>query len=146
MSRPATIHIGIDPGVNTGYAVWDSAERAIISMRTTSFWDVVDELYRLDASSVNFHVHIEDPNGNKPVFGKKSASSPATMQKIGQNVGSNKREASLLITLCQRNSWVYTAHVPKKSKVKADEFKRLTGISERTSQHVRDAVLLVIGR
>lgn len=115
-------------------------------METTDFWSVVETLYRYTASLVPIIVHIEDPNGNKPVFIKPGANSAAIGRKIGQNVGSNKREASLLIELCKREDWPHTVHVPRKSKVKADEFKKYTGITDRTSQHVRDAVMLIYGR
>ena len=140
------IHMGIDPGVHTGVAFWHSDKRELTHTDTLDFWSTVEEMYRLVAGHLPYCIHIENPNANKPVFLKKGIGGERSIQKIAQNVGSNKREASLLIELCKREGWNYQEHVPKRGKLDSATFRKFTGITRRMSQHERDAAMLVYGR
>lgn len=147
-----SLRIGIDPGVHTGVCVYDRASKRIVKLVTTGFWgaiDIIAEYRRIDPSLV---VCFEDPNGNKPVFLKGFKGSQDAQnrmyQKVGQNVGSNKREASLVSEYCQRNNIQAIGTRPTArslTKLKADAFARITGWTERSSEHARDAAMLVWG-
>jgi hypothetical protein len=141
------IYIGIDPGIHTGVAVWDSKQRIIREIKTMNFWDTIALInnYRIHTPTVV----IEDPSGNKPVFVKDLVGQHKALTKKAQNVGSNKREATLLIEYCEREGFRVLPVVPVKkrgAKVSADHFKKLTGYVKSTSQHARDAALLVYGK
>jgi hypothetical protein len=137
--------IGIDPGVNVGYALWNSQEKKFYCLATMGFWDTIKKLSELKQEVKQLYtVVIEDPNLNKPTFFRKGQNK-FMMQKISQNVGSNKRDATLLIEWLQYNGFKIQRVKPTSAKWKDDLFKRLTGHKGRTSQHVRDAAKLVFG-
>lgn len=149
------ISIGIDPGKSTGYAV--CVDKRLVSLETTDFWGCCDNLKDVGVKEFGVKVYIEDPNINRPIFMKKGVikgagaekSEQLMMQKIAQNVGANKREASLLIELCKRlDIEVVPCQPTKKSmnKMSAESFNKLTGYEGRSSEHARDAAMLVFGR
>jgi len=143
MGNRQKIYIGIDPGVTTGLAVWDGKD---IVFHTTDFWGAIEEIQQW---IVPITVVIEDPSKNKPVFHRdlkvRGDKRDRTMLKIGQNVGSNKREGQLLIEYCEQNGIECRAIKPTSSKWDAKQLKVYTGITKSTNQHVRDAIKLVYG-
>lgn len=145
----ARYYIGIDPGVNTGVAVWDKKEKAFKYFSTTDFWELIEGIGSLGWTEEDKEDHvvcIEDPNVNKPLFANKKGSTKSLI-KIAQNVGSNKREASLLIDFFERNGIAFKALPPsRKGKLSSEQFKAYTGYTGRTNEHVRDAAMLVFGR
>lgn len=167
----ATLFIGIDPGVKTG--VCNYSKGKITELLTLNFWETVDYLARLgsiqkqDAQTDPFKlkVVIEDPNFNKPIFEDskffrdlRTLANSGNWQKLeeavksrgkqGQNIGSNKREAQLLIEYCKRQNIEVTQRPPVKghlAKMDAVKFELITGYKKRSSQHARDAAGLVFG-
>ncbi len=139
--------IGIDPGVHTGFASWDTDKKEFTVLKTLTFWKTIKAFEAIDLETPKelIHVYIEDPGGNKPTFGR-SRMSKAILDRKSQNVGSNKAEARLLIEYLKMNGYNYTAVVPTASKLKAEGFEKMTKITTRTSQHVRDAAFMVYGR
>ena len=148
------IFIGIDPGRNTGFAVWDAQKKEFFEMHTFDFWKTVSLLERyaaLDDSALEvenrkleIHVVIEDPNQNKPTFSKHRQSA-TVREKISQNIGANKRDAQLLIELAKNLGLTVHAIRPDRAKWTAETFKSYTGYHGRTSEHSRDAARLVYG-
>ena len=142
------ILIGIDPGVKTGFAV--TKDKKIIEILTLDFWKTIERINYYHQLGDRVKIYIENPNGNKPVFVKAGANSSQSYVKIGQNVGSNKREASLLIEYCKINNIEVVPVIPKKKaissgKIKEGYFKKITGYDKRCSQHGRDALMLIFG-
>lgn len=140
------IYIGIDPGVKTGFAVWDSESRSYVRIDTLDFWGTYDgviyEYYPSDALPV---IVIEDPSQNRPTFDKGERGA-RRREKISQNVGANKREGQLLADRFESLGFEVRRVRPAKgtgSKMNAPAFSRLTGFTGRTSQHGRDAAMLV---
>lgn len=141
------LYIGIDPGVHTGFAVWQSNIKMYRYLETLNFWSTIDFLQtfiREGLKQVTLVV-IEDPNMNKPIF-KQAGLSNMDYQRKAQNVGMNKKEASLIIDYCKREKLDFEIVRPSTAKWNHDFFKAATGIKKRCSQHVRDAVKLVHGR
>lgn len=138
------VHVGIDPGVNVGFAL--SHKGKLLQLATLSFWEVVAELEAL-AEGARIHVYIEDPNANRPTFHKKGADNAAKREKISQNVGMNKRDAQLLIQKVELLGVSVVPIPPRGSKITdAALFRKLTGWEATSSQHARDAAMLVLGR
>ncbi len=139
-------YIGIDPGVKTGYALWRDDT---LHVSTTTFWAMAGTLEQF----ANIHepetvtVVIEDPNLNRPVwFNGKGANNHATALKVAQSVGSNKRDAQLLIELAESLGFDVCRIRPTKQKWNRQTFERITGYTSRTSEHGRDAARLIVGR
>lgn len=136
------IAVGIDPGKNTGVAVWDCKEEKFLLLETMSFWTTFTTVtVDLWPKHEKLLAIVEDPRGNNPVFnrghkGKRNL-------KIAQNVGMNKKEAGLLIEGFRRSGIPTRGVVPKQSKINAAQFKQMTGYQGRTNEHKRDAGRLV---
>lgn len=142
-----SIYIGIDPGVDTGICIWDADKKVIVDLITLNFWSVIDlVLYYQKLKDTVLTVVVEDPNLNKAIHWnqKKSVGGLNAATKIAQNVGMNKKEASLILQYLKINDFQYKAIKPTARKVTASYFKQLTGYEKRTNQHCRDAAMLVI--
>ncbi len=143
--------VGIDPP--KGFALWNCTKQRFEIIRTLSFWDIIERLNAManDEKNLNFEdrftVYIEAPQENAPVWRKgKGAQDGPAFARVCQNVGENKCAAKLLIAFCEKFGINYVACKPTKNswtKMDAKTFKRLTNIDQRTSEHGRDAALLV---
>ena len=143
------ICIGIDPGTHTGVAVWDTREGKFLSLETLPihralekvkelshpFWHM-DKLYHDDIQVV-----FEDAR-QRTWFGKGDVSAKM------QGAGSVKRDCSIWEDFCKDYGIPFQAKPPVKgaTKISADYFKMVSGWTGRTSEHSRDAAMLVIGR
>ena len=152
------IYIGIDPGAKTGLAVWDSRKRSFCTLSTFTFWKCVAHLEKYLEAYMDTHfetgtkrpmqVIIEDPNLNKVTFRRQEGETGINDRK-GQNVGMNKRDAQLWIAYFEER-WPQIQVIQRKpdkhtSKKDAKAFQMLTKYQGETSQHARDAALLIFG-
>lgn len=140
--------VGIDPGVNTGFALWDRLTTEIRMMHTWDFWKVID-WFRTGPISIdpnNYFVIIETPNAARTLYARKDDQSEGRgRERMASNVGSNRREAELLADGIERLGFEVRRVTPTRSKWTAADLKRKTGITQRTNEHVRDAIALVYG-
>ena len=131
------IYIGIDTGVNTGWAAWSKEERRFFKIETIMIHEAI---LRIDNLKTHYSllVRIEDARLRKWFKGGKEKA---------QGVGSVKRDAKILEDFCKDKGIPYEMVAPKnnKTKVTAEYFKRITGWEGRTSTHSRDAAMLVVG-
>lgn len=135
--------IGIDPGAQTGYAVFDVLLSELTEARTMTFWEVVERAKELSPRLTYFVV--EDPAQNRPVFLHGQPTAPQR-ERIAQNVGMNKREATLLIEGLHRLGFSVVRVKPTEEKWSSNMFRGVTGYDKRVSQHARDAARLCFGR
>ena len=139
-------YVGIDPGVNTGWASWDSESKQFLNIYTTNFWDCITALKLLPKEIVeSCCVIIEDPNLNRPTFDRPGQNNFA-MRKIAQNVGSNKRDAQLIIEWLEANKFEVIKVKPTTGKWDSKTFKSITKWEGSTNEHGRDAAKLIFGR
>jgi hypothetical protein len=141
--------LGIDPGVNTGLAVYCSKSDALEAVFTTDFWGSVEfiDKYIEDAWCINQQViAVVELSDTRHVWHKSAKSkfkTDAAKVSVGLDVGSVLREATLLVKyLEKRGITTYTVPPAKDGKKDADFFARATGWSKQTNQHSRDAGLL----
>ena len=172
MSTTPYTAIGIDPGVNTGIAVWTPSLK-LLSLATTSAYDslyAVQQLYRDYPNSI---FYIEDPNGDKAAFTsmlnhatKATMLAPSqrksalrTSIKIAQDVGKVKAHAQHIIERLESLGAVVVKVNPSRRrkagktsdprlfnmpvKLTSAQFEQLTGYPGSTNEHVRDAATLV---
>lgn len=130
------IYIGIDPGVNTGVAVWDSNSKKFLSIETMPILEAISKVnvYR-DAVVI-----IEDARQRK-WFGNSG-------KERLQGAGSIKRDCQIWQEFLESNEITHYWVAPKNNKTKLDamQFKQITGYVGRTNVHGRDAAMLVYGR
>lgn len=131
--------IGIDPGVNTGFAVWSIQDQRLLRVESCSIIDALDALDEYVAKGVALKVVFEDARKRK-WFGN------AGREKL-QGAGSVKRDCGVIEEFLQKRGIPYRAVAPQAGATKWDDarFRKITGWPSRTNEHARDASLLVFG-
>ncbi|QQV90553.1 hypothetical protein Danklef1_69 [Polaribacter phage Danklef_1] len=135
------ILIGIDPGVKTGFAVIYNGEKKAI---TLTIHNALQQVKTLLNQHGEIHVRVEDARKRK-WFGPNSAAKK-------QGAGSIKRDCKIwydfLKELSKENHTNLTFEMihPIKGGTKIDKelFKKMSGIKTVTSEHARDAFLLIM--
>jgi len=137
------ILIGIDTGVNTGFAVAvdEGNGGKLIHVKcltiTMAMVEVVNYINAYGRSDIK--LFIEDARLRTWFTGGREKA---------QGVGSIKRDAQIWEEWCKENEINYLMVHPKANvtKLKAIAFKKLTQWTEVTNEHSRDAAMLVFGR
>lgn len=138
------IYIGIDPGTHTGVAVWDSREGKFLSLGTLPIHRAMTFILtwslKAEETGQEIQVVFEDARQRK-WYGNDSNAKR-------QGAGSVKRDCSIWEDFCRDYQISFVAVPPMKGGTKVSEsyFKTISGWKGRTSNHARDAAMLVIGR
>lgn len=124
--------IGIDSGLNTGFAIWDRQDKTLecFSLMIHQAFELILK-YRPEC-----FVRVEDARLRKYITGGR--------EKL-QGAGSIKRDAKIWEDFLIDKNIPFEMVSPKNNRTKLDEvkFKRITGFKGRTNQHARDAAMLV---
>lgn len=132
--------VGIDPGQETGFAVYSLKQRNFEALMSISFWQVFDEL---DAYPIHqTKVVVEVPTTNR-VF-HQPAKGLGPLQRQSVNVGRVLREAELMAEGVARLGFTTIKSNPI-GKADKKRFQQITGFMGRLNQHQRDAGLLCWG-
>lgn len=137
------ILIGIDTGVNTGFAVAiDDGDGGVLQkVECVSITKAMANINELVSTSgkENIKLYIEDARLRTWFTGGREKA---------QGVGSVKRDAQIWEEWCKEQDLNYIMIHPKANttKTKADVFKKRTGWLGRTNEHARDAAMLVFRR
>lgn len=141
-----SVCIGIDVGTHTGLAVWDSDRFTIIeTLPIHAALLRVKELFDRYAHNGNgVTVYFEDAR-QRTWFPKMTAAKDRARL---QGAGSVKRDSTIWEDALTDWGIPFVAVAPKNNltKMTAQYFARLTGWKGRTSEHARDAAMLVFGR
>ena len=139
-----TLYIGIDPGTHTGVAIWDKTYRrleVVDTMTITRALELVTANVELcKAFGGEVVVFIEDAR-------KRTWFGSSNREKL-QGAGSVKRDCAIWETFCDELGVECRKIAPKHNttKLTASQFRVLTHWQGRTSDHARDAAMLVFGR
>lgn len=133
--------IGIDTGTHTGLAVWDDTKRELVSLETLPIHKALSRVLAISGSEDVF-VIFEDAR-QRTWFGKDKN----TNAKL-QGAGSIKRDCSIWEDFLKDYEIPFRAVPPIKGGTKLSEeyFKLITHYKGRTSNHSRDAAMLVFGK
>lgn len=139
--------IGIDPGVKTGYAEWLPAERALVAVETTRIHQAMQLVRACRDRGERMRVLIEDAR-LRTWFGGADARMRRSGAGIREGVGSVKRDCAIWEDFLTDLGVPFQLIKPAAGATKWDDarFKKLTGWAGRTSNHARDAAMLVFGR
>jgi hypothetical protein len=131
--------IGIDAGTHTGFAVWSWEDKKLVDIRTLAIHEALEEVMLYHESMGGVIVRVEDAR-LRSYFG---TSGP----EMWQGAGSIKRDCSIWEDFLEDKGITFQMVAPKnnKTKLKSAMFKRLTGWNRQTSEHARDAAMLVYG-
>lgn len=130
--------IGIDPGVQTGIAVWDKDGKQFSIVCSVKIHEAM-EVVKSIADMNDVVVRIEDARKRK-WFGN------AGREQL-QGAGSIKRDCGIWESFLTDNKINFELVAPKNNKTKltAISFNRMTGWNKQTNEHARDAGMLVFG-
>ncbi len=136
-----TYAIGIDPGAETGIAIWNRVEKRFEKIESLDFWSAF--AYIVNTFDVkDCRLFIELTKG-VPVYNRyRGEGNQAMVLKIAMNAGGVVRESELLIEGF-RQAGFEVVECPAVNKQNQEQFKRLTGWAARTNQHERDSGVLV---
>lgn len=137
------IYIGIDTGVSTGFAIWDSQDKEFLQISTYKI-HVAMRVLESHIEHYNIHVIVED--ARKVRFFKHEQQAGAKAR--AQGAGSVKRDAVIWEDFLTDLGVSFEMVRPSKklAKLDAKTFKAYTGITTRLSQHARDAAMLVFNK
>jgi hypothetical protein len=130
--------VGIDPGVNTGFAIWDG--HALLSVSSLGICAAMMQVQVMHTTGQLHSVTFEDAR-LRTWYGSKGRESL-------QGAGSIKRDCQIWAEWLGLLGCPYKSVSPqsKGAKLDAATFERLTGWQGRTNNHGRDAAMLVFGR
>lgn len=133
------LYIGIDVGVNTGFAVWDKEEKKIVELSTLKIHRAMERVKYLSEHD-DIEVFFEDAR-QRNWFGN------AGREKL-QGAGSVKRDSSIWDDFLKDLGVTYHAIPPKNNttKVGKEMFNKITHWEGSSSEHSRDAAFLVLMR
>lgn len=135
-----TFYIGIDPGVKTGFAIYNKATREL-QLYTLKLHKAFDMVRQLKPSIAG--VVIENPN-----LWTHFSNSNQAKAKL-QGAGSVKRDFKAWDDFLKDEGISFTSRRPDKHRNKLatdnDLFNRTTGYNKKCSEHSRVAAMLVYG-
>lgn len=133
--------IGVDPGVTTGIAVWDRREKALTRMESMTWWEAFDWIAGLDPTE--YWITVEDSSKNNFTYKRHGGD---ISRKISRNAGMNQGMSRLMIEGLKRRGFTVREVVPGgRKKLNSDMFRLYTKWEDCTSQHARDAAMMVFG-
>ena len=137
--------VGIDPGKHTGIAIWNTNTQHFEMLDTVPIHKAMETVKEWEYPVRDIKVYFEDARQRK-WLPKDATSSEYRGHLMG--AGSVKRDS--VIWQDALTDWgIPFEMVPPRAgatKWDADTFARITGYKGRTSNHARDAALLVYGR
>jgi hypothetical protein len=135
--------VGIDPGVQTGFALYNREKKSFVMIETTSIINALLYLYKYSEKE-SVLVRIED--ARKRTWLPKEKNDSEYRGKL-MGAGSVKRDSQIWEEFCLHQGIEFELVPPKNNKTKLDAnlFSKYTGWRMQTSVHGRDAAMLVYG-
>ena len=133
-------YIGIDCGASTGLAIWCKYSNRFRQISTVKIHEAMAAVkYWNDTNPGEIKVRVEDARKRK-WFGEAG---PEQLQ----GAGSIKRDAKIWEDYLTDLKIEFEMVAPKnnRTKLKADKFILVTGYKGKTTEHSRDAAMLVFG-
>lgn len=139
------IVVGIDPGCNTGMAVWDTSDRQFLDIRCSGIVDAMRYLYELQSVRQIGLIVFEDARKRKWLPREKSMKE---FKGRAMGAGSVRRDSAIWEEWCRTYAIPFVARPPQAGMTKLSDiqFQGITGYDRRTNEHGRDAAMLVFGR
>lgn len=131
--------IGLDTGTHTGFAVWDKDKKVLTELSTLKIHRAMERVRELSVSD-EIVVYFEDAR-LRTWFGNAG-------REALQGAGSVKRDCSIWEDFLTDLGVEFHPVAPKNNATKLNTtfFEKITGWKGRTSEHARDAAMLVFNR
>ena len=136
------IYIGIDTGVHTGIAVWDSEKGKFVYLDTLKIHEALQIVSSYAYKDIPLCVRFEDARQRKWIPFAKNMTG-----ELGraQGAGYVKAHCQIWEDFLRDKDIPFEMIAPRRNvtKLSAEQFERITGYKGRTSEHARDAAMLV---
>lgn len=133
--------IGIDPDLDkSGVAILGDS----LELKNMTFPEIV-ELFRNEQDNIKKVVIEAGWLNKKSNFHGAYGQSKAKGEAIARNVGENHATGKLLVEMAKSLGLAVVEVRPTRTKLKAEDFNRITGWQGRTNQEQRDAAMLIVG-
>ena len=132
--------VGVDPGVSTGIAIWSRTDKKLTTVQTTTIGAAMT-MVKLMWEVGSLHSVVFEDARLRTWFGSKG-------REALQGAGSIKRECAIweeFLTSLEGLPFKPVSPQSKGAKLNAAQFAKVTGWTGRTSEHARDAAMLVVG-
>lgn len=141
------LYVGIDPGVTTGFAVWDGAAKRMLAVDSMAVHVAMREVEGLHRGGKLALVVFEDARLRK-WFAAADRRQSASGAGVREGVGSVKRDCGIWTDFLTDLGVKFLAVAPQRGATKWSpaHLAKLTGWTARTNNHGRDAAALVVGR
>lgn len=138
------LYIGIDTGTHTGIALWDTDYQELLDVSTVKLHQALFKVKSLWEMRRDIKVLFEDARLRKWYDTRTARQDRARLQ----GAGSIKRDCNVWEEFLKDYKIPYTAIPPacNTTKLSADAFARITEWQGKTSEHSRDAAMLVFGK
>ena len=139
-------YVGIDGGVNNGFALWNTKSKCFDKLDTFTFWELIEVIDQIADTDKDTIFIVEDIAANKNTFNRGLDNK--LQQKVSQNVGGAKAYTHLIMEYLEINNFDIIKKRPSKgsfTKLKKKQFFNITGDNSTCSQHARDAAMLCYG-
>lgn len=137
--------VGLDPGVHTGLAIWSRTDRKLVDVQTTTITAAM-AMVKMMADFGSLHSVVFEDARLRKWFGEADARHRRSGAGIREGVGSVKRDCSIweeFLSGLEGVPFKPVSPQSKGAKLDAAQFAKLTGWAGRTSEHGRDAAMLV---
>jgi len=131
--------IGIDCGVNTGFAIWNVTQQSFEEVSTIQIHRAIIRILHYHEDNRLLKVVVEDARKRKFFGGMGDISARA------QGAGSVKRDAKILEDMCNDLNIPIELRKPHNTKVSVAYFESVCKWNKRTSNHSRDAAMMIVG-
>ncbi len=133
-------YVGIDPGVNTGFSIWNGSDRKLIHVASMQIHMAMKNVTAMDPDQLKETLFRVEDARLRQWFGK------ADREQL-QGAGSIKRDSTIWEDFLKSLGANYEMVAPKsnKTKMNASLFGQITGWKELTNEHARDSAMLVFG-
>lgn len=133
--------IGIDPDLKkSGVAILGDS----LELKTMTFAETV-ELFRSQQDKIKKVVIEAGWENTKSNFHNRCGQRKSVGERIAKNVGENHATGKLLAEMAKECGLAVVLVKPTRTKLKAEDFNRITGWQGRTNQEQRDAGMLIWG-
>ncbi len=128
--------VGIDPGVNTGLAVWDPDKRRFERINTLTILKAMRVVYDLRWQIRT--LYVEDARQVKIQVSIAKAQGAASVKRDCQIWQDFAEQHGINVVFLRPNKRI--------TKLPAEKFDSMVGWKGRTSSHGRDAAMIVFGK
>lgn len=136
-----SIIIGIDPDLEkSGVAILGQS----LELKNLTFSETV-ELFRTHQDEIKKVVVEAGWQNKKSNTHGRIGQSKIVGERIAKNVGENHATGKLLVEMARSLGLPVVEVKPTRTKLKAEDFNRITGWQGRTNQEQRDAGMLIWG-